>query len=307
MNPADIASRGAKGSELHKLELWLHCPKFLCKDEKNWLEQPSQLPELSQDDSECRKCPGRGNVILRSEILESLLSRFSSWDSLRKAIAWLVRFKNYLVGLLNKDPDSIPKGPLTDSEVINAESVIVKVVQHDKFPVELALVGQKTAGDQKKCVPRTSLIRNLNPFVADEVLRVGGRLENAPISFQTKHPVTLPSKHHVTNLIIQQKARPGEQIMAPLPLARVAPTDPPFTHVGVDYFGHLFVKQGRSQVKRYGCLFTCLTMGRGTSRSHTHWKQTPSSVRISVLLAAEGSPRKYTATTALISLALSES
>ena len=58
----------------------------------------------------------------------------------------------------------------------------------------------------------------------------------------------------------KQNARPGEQIMAPLPSARVAPSDPPFTHVGVDYFGPLFVKQGRSQVKRYGCLFTCLTM-----------------------------------------------
>ena len=157
--------------------------------------------------------------------------------------------------------------------------------------------------DQKKCVPRSSPIHNLNPFVADGILRVGGRLENAPISFQTKHPVILPSKHHVTNLIIQnchrqqghcgpsqvlafirqkfwivrglstvrrilanymncrkQNARPGEQIMAPLPSARVAPTDPPFTHVGVDYFGPFFVKQGRSQVKRYGCLFTCLTM-----------------------------------------------
>ena len=41
---------------------------------------------------------------------------------------------------------------------------------------------------------------------------------------------------------------------------RVAPSDPPFTYVGVYYFGPLFVKQGRSKVKRYGCLFTCLTM-----------------------------------------------
>ena len=58
----------------------------------------------------------------------------------------------------------------------------------------------------------------------------------------------------------KRNARPGEQIMAPLPAARVAPFNPPFTHVGVDYFGPLFVKQGRSEVKRYGCLFTCLTM-----------------------------------------------
>ena len=58
----------------------------------------------------------------------------------------------------------------------------------------------------------------------------------------------------------KQNARLREQIMTPLPSARVAPTDPPFTHVGVDCFGPLLVKQGRSQVKRYGCLFTCLPM-----------------------------------------------
>lgn len=58
----------------------------------------------------------------------------------------------------------------------------------------------------------------------------------------------------------KQNPRPSEQIMAPLPSARVPPADPPFTHVGVDHFGPLFAKQGHSQVKCYGCLFTCLTM-----------------------------------------------
>ena len=46
--------------------------------------------------------------------------------------------------------------------------------------------------------------------------------------------------------------------MADLPDGRVQPDLPPFTHIGIDYFGPLFVKQGRSQVKHYGCLFTCL-------------------------------------------------
>ena len=99
-NPANIASRGAKGSELQKLELWLHSPKFLWEDAKHWPEQPSQLPELSQDDSEYRKCPGRANVIVHSKMLEPLLTHYSSCNSLRKAIAWLVRFKQYLAGLL---------------------------------------------------------------------------------------------------------------------------------------------------------------------------------------------------------------
>ena len=226
---------------------------------------PSQLPELPQDDSECRKCPGRTNVIVRTKVLEPLLCRYSSWESLRKAIAWLVCFKEYLVGLLNKDPGSIPKGPLTVSEVIKAESVTVKAVQRDAFPVELALVGQKEPRDQKKCVPRSSPIRNLNPFVADGILRVGGRLENAPILFQTKHPVILPSKHHVTNLIIQnchcQQGHCGpSQVLAFIRQRFWIVRGLSAVRKVLDYFGPLFVKQGRSQVKRYGCLFTCLTM-----------------------------------------------
>jgi len=47
--------------------------------------------------------------------------------------------------------------------------------------------------------------------------------------------------------------------MANLPKDRVTPDEPPFTRVGVDYFGPFFVKQKRSQVKRYGVIFTCLT------------------------------------------------
>lgn len=56
-----------------------------------------------------------------------------------------------------------------------------------------------------------------------------------------------------------KKVRLGEQLMADLPIDRVTPQQAPFTCVGVDYFGPLQVKRGRSQVKRYGCLFTCLT------------------------------------------------
>ena len=47
--------------------------------------------------------------------------------------------------------------------------------------------------------------------------------------------------------------------MANLPVPRVTLEEPPFTYVGVDYFGTFLVKRGRSEVKRYGCLFTCLT------------------------------------------------
>lgn len=47
--------------------------------------------------------------------------------------------------------------------------------------------------------------------------------------------------------------------MANLPEETLTPDKPPFTFVGVDYFRPLEVKRGRSRVKRFGCLFTCLT------------------------------------------------
>ena len=52
----------------------------------------------------------------------------------------------------------------------------------------------------------------------------------------------------------------GKQLMADLPKCRILPDDPPFTRVGVDYFGPFLVKRGRGQVKRYGVIFMCLAI-----------------------------------------------
>ena len=57
----------------------------------------------------------------------------------------------------------------------------------------------------------------------------------------------------------RERSSVGEQKMASLPADRLTPDEPPFTRVGVDYFGPFDVKQKRSHVKRYGVIFTCLT------------------------------------------------
>ena len=53
----------------------------------------------------------------------------------------------------------------------------------------------------------------------------------------------------------RRKAQPGEQFMGDLPSDRLTPENPPFSQVGVAFFGPFEVKQGRSIVKRYGCIF----------------------------------------------------
>lgn len=51
-----------------------------------------------------------------------------------------------------------------------------------------------------------------------------------------------------------------QQKMADLPNYRLVPDKPPFTAVGVDCFGPFQVRRSRSLVKRYGVIFTCLTV-----------------------------------------------
>ena len=49
-----------------------------------------------------------------------------------------------------------------------------------------------------------------------------------------------------------------QQEMADLPRERLF-QEPPFTYCGIDMFGPILVKEGRKEMKRYGCRFKCLS------------------------------------------------
>lgn len=45
----------------------------------------------------------------------------------------------------------------------------------------------------------------MNPFIDDnDLIRVGGRLQKSDLTFTQKHPILLPSRHHVTDIIIRE-------------------------------------------------------------------------------------------------------
>ena len=50
----------------------------------------------------------------------------------------------------------------------------------------------------------------------------------------------------------------GQQFMSDLPIDRTEPSAP-FSFVGIDLFGPFLVKERRSELKRYGIMFTCLS------------------------------------------------
>ncbi len=92
-------------------------------------------------------------------------------------------------------------------ELQYAEREILRYVQTSSFPGTLKILTDKSpvaSKAKKKALQKEAhSIYRLNPQVKDELLIAGGRLDNAPIDENTKHPIILPYKNHVTDLIVQ--------------------------------------------------------------------------------------------------------
>jgi len=72
----------------------------------------------------------------------------------------------------------------------------IKAVQAEYFSAELdALL--KNAD-----LPRESKITLFNPFLEEELIRLGGRLQCAALSKDLPHPLLLDVKHHFVHLLI---------------------------------------------------------------------------------------------------------
>lgn len=284
-NPADDCSRGLSAQELCNSKRWLVGPNFLVEREDSWPVSPV-MRDIRPDEAEVKK---DAQVYLAEEestsTVDQLLNRYSSWYRLRKAVAWILRFFDYLK---KQTPATIEDRRLSPSDLRVAEAVIVRYVQRQCLSCDTL---------------KSNRYERLKPTINEEgVWCVGGRLTRADLPQDTKHPWIIPANHHVTRLIVNHyhvmlghagcervlaetrsrywlvkgrssvrsvvgrcipckraRARAMKQEMADLPLDRVTHGDPPFSMVGVDYFGPLIVKRHRTELKRYGCLFTCLT------------------------------------------------
>lgn len=66
-------------------------------------------------------------------------------------------------------------------DLTKAENYLISIAQRVHFREEFRLLR-----NDKLCSPK---IRFLNPFIQDNVIRVGGRLVNAVIAYDQQHPV----------------------------------------------------------------------------------------------------------------------
>ena len=295
-NPADILSRGCRADVFLKKELWLTGPEFLKENPSLW---SSRFRKEVLSDGETKRYDKEVVSLLiaptEASPVNKLISSFSSLFKLKRATAWLLKFKLYLVSRIRKEKNPISCS-ITVDELREAEAELIKYEQRQCFGEML-----KRVPEGIQVLPKSPL-QKLNPVMIDGILRVGGRLDKAPISFNARHPVILPFVSHLTDLIVfsyheiaghagisftmnlltqkfwilkatsavrrvinncvhcrRRNAKPGQQIMAELPSVRLQIDSHPFAYTGVDFFGPLIIRQKRSNIKRYGCLFTCLT------------------------------------------------
>ena len=95
------------------------------------------------------------------------------------------------------------------AELQVAEREILRRVQQVSFPDVVEILTPTETQEGNRCVKKVlrktvASLRQLNPQLNEGLLRVGGRLRNAPVTYERKHPIILPYKHRVTDLIVRQ-------------------------------------------------------------------------------------------------------
>ncbi|XP_026736810.1 uncharacterized protein LOC113500286 [Trichoplusia ni] len=183
-NPCDCLSRGLLPSQLIDHDPWWNGP--------TWMRSPPDMwPIQSVSITSCEQLPEFKSNTLTTTVQNTppiLYERFkciSSWNKLLRVIVYVLRF--------------VKKLPLSKvivaSDLNIAEKTILRSVQKVHFQTEIDRL-------KKNDLP-SKHFRHLCPFIdEDGILRIEGRLSKSDLPFECKHPVLLPKRDHVVDLLI---------------------------------------------------------------------------------------------------------
>ncbi|XP_055918431.1 uncharacterized protein LOC129950523 [Eupeodes corollae] len=290
LNVADDATRSGL-KEFHPDSRWFRGPEFLYGNETTWPIN-KLLPPSAADELEFIGIVSQKSSIPQYELPD--VTRFSNWSRLIRATAWMLRY----VRNCNRRRPRL-QGELTVEEVLDAEILWIRQSQRKTFGKEYGrlLANQKLDRTSKLYLLSPSIsnngtivldgrLRNLDerescykfPFILhghDTYTRLLVRYYHVRAN-HIGHESVLNELHQKYWIVkvrptlkyVKKKcnkckllnSKPRTTLMGQLPSARVTAGMPPFCFTGIDYFGPIMVKVGRRHEKRYGVLFTCLTI-----------------------------------------------
>ena len=186
-NVTDDVSRGIAVTELSGR--WQSGPNFLRLPKEQW-PQSEPKPNQEEVEKECRKTLNVGAVAFSPTIVDN--NRLSSWKKLVRVMTWVLRTKRKCLAKIKQTNESqMCQGSLSAQELEERRKHVIK---HAQRSLQNRLVNNE--------------FKMLSPFV-EGIIRVGGRVDKAIVSYETKHPVLLPHDHIVSRLIIQEAHRCG--------------------------------------------------------------------------------------------------
>lgn len=143
-----------------------------------------------------------------------LIYRYSSLNTLLRITALCTRF----IGKLRNSLDTSPY-LISPKDLQQAKLLWIKATQTAYFSHEIKLL---TKGS---LLPHSYVFSRLTAFIdKGDVVRVGGRLSEAQLNYEEKHPAILPRNSPLTNLIIDQAHRATLHGGAQLTLSKVRQT-----------------------------------------------------------------------------------
>ena len=196
MNVADDCTRGMEIRDLIPECRWISGPKFLSLPSEQWPSNEA-VPEIDESELELKASVFTTSSTPVMNLVE--WEKYSCWRRLVRLYAWWMRYKFKLrCQARNRSPS--PRA--TDQSVKCRRSdrghlSLVPATQIESFKEDYKDL------QANRALSRNSSLLPLQPVLVDGIMRVGGRLDKAPIQFEAKHQAILPPAHPLPRLLVQ--------------------------------------------------------------------------------------------------------